>query len=340
MCIASRLNLFLVLVLLSASHIAAQQIDSGAHPGERIYLDAVMSPASGPPVSNLQQQDFAIFDNDVPQTITSFEIVDARHAQIEVIVVLDALTASSRVQATALADIKRFLNAAGGELAYPTTVDFVTAKGLEFEAGPSRDGKAVGASLNKHAIAIRNIEDLMDPRRREKQFAVSFQAFAELVALERDKPGRKIILWISPGWPPIVPPDFDHNASKKQVQQVRLQMFGNIVQLTRQLHEGQITVYSIGSPDLADFRLRIHERLHAPEIVPMATRMSQESVRQVRSAGMISDWRHSPSEAAAWRFTRAMTLPRVFENASPTFPLFTNSPSIPCSPMSRTITTN
>jgi len=36
MCIASRLNLFLLVVLLSAPHIGAQEIDSGAHPGERI----------------------------------------------------------------------------------------------------------------------------------------------------------------------------------------------------------------------------------------------------------------------------------------------------------------
>lgn len=252
MCIASRLDLFLLVVLLFARHIAARQIDSGAHPGDRIYLDAVVNPASGPPVSNLQQRDFTIFDNNVPQTITSFEAVDGRHAQIAVIVVLDAVSVSSRVKATTLEDIKRFLKADGGKLAYPTTVDFVTAKGLEFEAGPSRDGKAIGASLNKRATTIRNIEDIAGPRERENQFAVSFQAFAELVALERDKPGRKIILWVSHGWPPVVRPDFEHVASEKQVQQVRLQMFGNIVQLARQLHEGRITVYGIEPPALAD----------------------------------------------------------------------------------------
>jgi VWFA-related protein len=250
MMINLRLNLFLLVVFLSAPHIAAQQIDSGAHPGQRIYLDAVVSPFYGPPVSNLQQQDFTIFDNNVPQTITSFEAIDGSHAQISLIVVLDALSVTSRVKATALEDIKRFLTADGGELAYPTTVDFVTAKGLEFEAGPSRDGKAIAASLNKHATAIRNNGDIAGPRERENQVAVSFQAFAELVALERDNPGRKIILWVSPGWPPVVPPDYEHKASEKQVQQVRLQKFGNIVQLAKQLREGQITVYSIEPPAL------------------------------------------------------------------------------------------
>jgi VWFA-related protein len=240
MCIASRLDLFLLVVLLFAPHIAARQIDSGAHPGDRIHLDAVVSPGSGPPITNLQHQDFAIFDNNVPQTITSFEAVDSRQAHIAVIIVLDALNVTSRVAATALEEIKRFLKADGGKLAYPTTVDFVTNKGLEFEAGPSQDGKAIGTSLGKHAIA--------DPRGAAHRFEVSFQAFAELVTLERDKPGRKLIVWVSPGWPPAVPQGYEHNANEKQVQQVRLQMFGNVVQLAKQLREGQITVYSV-DPD-------------------------------------------------------------------------------------------
>jgi VWFA-related protein len=221
MFINSRLGLFLLVVLLFAPHIEPRQIDSGAHPGDRIYLDAVVSPRSGPPITNLQQQDFTIFDNNVPQTITSFEAVDGKQAHIAVIIVLDALDVTSSVAAMALEEIKRFLKADGGKLAYPTTVDFVTNKGLEFEAGPSQDGKAIGTSLSKHAIA--------GPPGAAHRFEVSFQAFAELVALERDKPGRKLVVWVSPGWPPAVPHGYEHNANEKQVQQVRLQMFGNVV---------------------------------------------------------------------------------------------------------------
>jgi hypothetical protein len=35
-----------------------------------ICLDVVVTPKSGPPVSSLQQQDFIVLDNKVPQTIT------------------------------------------------------------------------------------------------------------------------------------------------------------------------------------------------------------------------------------------------------------------------------
>ena len=72
--IASRLTIFLLAVVLFAPCVAAQQIDSGAHPGERIYVDAVVSSGpDGPPVENLQQRDFTVFDNGIPQTIASFE---------------------------------------------------------------------------------------------------------------------------------------------------------------------------------------------------------------------------------------------------------------------------
>jgi VWFA-related protein len=245
-----RLNLF-VLVLFSAPRMAAQQIDSGAHPGERVYVDTVVTQASGTPVSGLQQEDFRLSDNGVPQTITSFIAVSGREAQISVIVVLD-LRGSSRELATTVEDVKRFLRSGGGELAYSTTIEFVTNKGLELRGGPSRDGNAISASLKKPAVSILNVEDLVDPRKRQERFAVSFPAFASLVATERDKPGRKIIIWISAGWPPVVNSDFDPRATKRQVQQLQLQVFGNVVQLTRQLYQGQTTVYSISPPSLGD----------------------------------------------------------------------------------------
>jgi hypothetical protein len=72
MFINSRLNLFLLMPLLCTPQILARQNHSAARPGDRIYLDVVVSPTSGPPVSGLEQQDFTVLDNNVPQTLTSF----------------------------------------------------------------------------------------------------------------------------------------------------------------------------------------------------------------------------------------------------------------------------
>jgi VWFA-related protein len=322
--VAWRLNLLLLAVSFFSPYVAAQQIDSGAHPTERIYIDAVVTPANGARVENLQERDFTIFDNDVPQTITSFEAIDARRAQISVIIVVDTLSLNARAKGTTLEDIKSFLKSNNGELAYPTTVDFVTDKGLEFKAGPSRNGKLLASSLEKPATETQDLGN-------DEQWSPIFRAFVELVTLERDKPGRKIILFVSAGWPPVMPQHFERTATNEQLQhlqQVRLQVFGNIVQLTRQLANGHITVYSVdplnlGDPD-AGFNKRVYNISPSrAETVPVGV----HSASDVRSV------------AAAWRFTPARTSPQVCNKPSPAFHPLTNSPSIPSSPMRRICTT-
>lgn len=64
-----RLVLLPPLLLLCVSAVSPQQNHSAAHPGDRIYLDVIVSPKSGSPVSGLQEQDFTILDNNLPQTI-------------------------------------------------------------------------------------------------------------------------------------------------------------------------------------------------------------------------------------------------------------------------------
>ena len=55
--IISRLDHFLLASLLCTPQISARQNHSVAHPGDRIYLDVVVSSTSGPPVSSPQQKD-------------------------------------------------------------------------------------------------------------------------------------------------------------------------------------------------------------------------------------------------------------------------------------------
>jgi len=50
---------------------------------DRIYLDVVVTPKSGEPVSGLQQQDFTVMDNKAPVAISSFRAVEGAQAQEE-----------------------------------------------------------------------------------------------------------------------------------------------------------------------------------------------------------------------------------------------------------------
>jgi VWFA-related protein len=249
MFINSRLGLFLLVPLLCTPQISARQNHSAAYPGDRIYLDVVVSPKSGPPTKGLQPPDFTILDNDVPQTITSFEAVDGRHARVEVIVVFHAVNIGSRAGAIVYGEIKKFLKSDGGRPAYPTAVAMLTDKGLQSPLDFSQDGNAISAALGKHPIAVRSITENSDHGGGAARFENSFQAFAQILAAEREKPGRKIVLWVSPGWPPLVGLE---NARDAKLRQLQEEVFGNIVEVSTQLREGQITVYSLDPSALED----------------------------------------------------------------------------------------
>src|SRR5580658_7709485 len=101
----ARLGCFLAAILLCTVAASAQQSDTSAPPAQSsprskpasaapkggMLLDVVVTAKSGPPVGDLQQQDFTVLDNKVPQTITSFKVVSGRDASIEVMLVLDAV---------------------------------------------------------------------------------------------------------------------------------------------------------------------------------------------------------------------------------------------------------
>ena len=62
-------------------------------------------------------------------------------------------------------------------------------------------------------------------------------------------PGRKFILWISPGWPLLSGPGVEEQMSEKQRQQI----FANVVGISNLLRQGRITLYSIDPLGSADF---------------------------------------------------------------------------------------
>jgi VWFA-related protein len=241
-----RLGLFFLIPVLCAPRISAQQNPSADHPSDRIYLDVVVRHKSGPPVKGLQQSDFTILDNGVPQTITSLAGIDGQQAGIEVILVLDAVNTSTAATANAYEEIKKFLRSDQGRLVYPTAVDILTDKGLESPLDFSQDGNAMSAALSKHAIAAHAVTEGSD------RIGISLQALGQILAAEREKPGRKIMLWVSAGWPGLYGLEKVHDAKRRQIQ---MEVFGNIVKVSTQLREGRFTVFSLDPSALGDLNM-------------------------------------------------------------------------------------
>ena len=229
----------LLVSLLYTAVLSAQQATSPPHPaGTRIYLDVVVTPKSGPPVAGLQQQDFTVLDNKVRQPITTFHASGGSQSPIEVILLVDTVNLSYERVAWERGEIDKFLRANGGRLAQPTELAFFSDEGTQIQEGFSTDGIELSASLDHYAVGLRNI-------RRSSQyegfdrFKLSMTALRELAGREAARPGRKIILWVSPDWPLLSGPRIDLDAKQQQ------QIFANIVDLSTQLRLGRVTLYSI-----------------------------------------------------------------------------------------------
>jgi VWFA-related protein len=242
------------LLLLSSTAILAQQTpaDPAAPAPERIYLDVVVTPKSGPPVAGLQQQDFTLLDNNVAQPIATFSAVGGPKAPLKIILVVDAVNASYETVGFERDQINKFLLANGGELPYPTTLALVTDTGTQVQQGTSTSGKELSDSLAKNTIALRTIRRSAGFYGAEDRFQLSLKALTGLIAREQTEPGRKIILWVSPGWPLFSGPRVELDSRQQQ------QIFGEVTALSAALRQARITLYSIDPLGSTESLMRTH----------------------------------------------------------------------------------
>ena len=219
---------------------ATQPATSTAKAGDdRIVLDVVATAKSGALVSGLQQGDFTLLDNKAPQTIASFRAVDGRKEPIEIVLVVDAVNTPYETVTYERGEIDRFLRDEGGHLAHPTSLAIFTDDGVRMQEGFSVEGNALGTSLDQSVIGLRDIRRSSGFYGAAERFELSLKALRELIAHESPRAGRKIILWVSPGWPLLSGPNVQIAEKERQ------ELYTDIVSLSTQLQQARITVYSV-----------------------------------------------------------------------------------------------
>jgi VWFA-related protein len=207
--------------------------------GSKISLDVVVTDKSGQVISGLQQQDFTLLDNKAPQTITSFAEINGRQATIEVIVVIDAVNAAFQNIAYERGQIDQFLRSEGGNLAYPLAIVVSTDNGAQIVGGFSSDGNALSATLDKANIGLRDFGRAGGYYGAAERVQLSLTALREIVASAAKRPGRKIIIWISPGWPLLSGSRTELDGKQEE------QWFRNVVGISTELLRGNVTLYSV-----------------------------------------------------------------------------------------------
>ncbi len=207
-------------------------------PSDSIKLTVVVNSKSGQPVSNLSQQDFTILDNKTPRPITSFRVMTPAQEPVEVILFIDAVNTPYQMVAYMRQYVGKFLQANEGKLAYPTAIAILTDQGVQIDSGFSTDGNALNDSLAHHTIGLRTITSSSQWGGLER-LQICLNAFHQLLTAVSTLPGRKIVLWISPGWPLISGPEIFFTA--KQMQG----MFSSVVSFSTQMRQDNVTLYNI-----------------------------------------------------------------------------------------------
>jgi VWFA-related protein len=217
----------------------AQEVVPGQPASKAIQLDVVVAPKSGTPVPGLQERDFVVLDNKVPQTVTSFRGYEGKPEPVEVILLIDSVNTTFSNIAYERGEIDKFLNANGGELSQPTTLAILTDEGVKKETGFTKDGRGLAASLDKQTIGLRQLTRSTGFYGAGERSDISLNALRQLLGYEATRPGRKVILWVSPGWPLL--PGTQGYLTSGQAKNI----YRQIVLISSLLRQSQTTIYNI-----------------------------------------------------------------------------------------------
>jgi VWFA-related protein len=205
-----------------------------------IMLDVEVTDFAGKPAKRLKQSEFTVLDNGKQQPISSFREIEGETAPppAEVVLVLDTMNASFQDVVIARQGIDKFLRQDGGHLSIPLSIAFLTERGAKLN-NPSKDGNALADDLQKlqtpmHVYgAAQGINGVTE--RQQK----SIDALHTLSIVEAQKPGRKLVIWVGPGWPLL------SRSTAGTTERDRRRYFDWIVDVTTSLRKAHITLYSV-----------------------------------------------------------------------------------------------
>jgi VWFA-related protein len=245
--VASRLSLpLMAALLLGAGAASAQQTPESTvlhtrtgPPSRTIHLDVVVTRRPGEPVTGLEQKDFTLLDDKTPRPITSFEAVDGNKQPVEAILLIDSVNTAFTEVARERIQVQKFLQANGGKLELPTALAVLGDDGIAMQGAYSRDGNGLAMALDKYTISLRAIGRSGGVAGAAERLGDSLKAMKQLAAYEAQRPGRKIILWVSPGWPLLSGPGVQLSGQQQE------SIFNDITLFSTGLREAQTSVYAI-----------------------------------------------------------------------------------------------
>jgi VWFA-related protein len=231
--------------------MGAAQTAPAADANAPLTLDVVVTGKGGKPVPGLTQQDFSLLDNKSPQPIASFRELGAE-SPVEVVLVIDAVNAPSPAIAYERQQLDSFFKGSGEKLARPMTLAVLTETGVQMQQGFTDNGSQLAAALDGYTVGLRAVGRSAGFYGAEERLTDSLNGLSTLVDHVAKLPGRKLLVFLSPGWPLLTGARIQ--LSSKQQDGI----LATIVSISRTLRASKVTLYSIdprgaGGPMMSRF---------------------------------------------------------------------------------------
>ncbi len=227
--------------------LPGQAAPPAAQGDHRITLDVVVTDKAGTPIRGLTANDFTVLDNKDPQKLLDFRSVEAKGPTadaVHVVIVVDMINTGFQVVARERSQLSAFLKENGGEMPNPTSIAVMAETGLKVARGSSRDGNALQLAFTKTDSELRSVGRDAGFYGAGERLDKSLDQLRQLASYEAQQPGRKMILFLSPGWPLF--PMAGDQADLKQ----RTQVFNELVRFTNGLRESDIALYTLDPYEL------------------------------------------------------------------------------------------
>jgi len=234
-----------------------------------VHLDVLVTDASGMPVSGLERKDFKLLDDLQEQKIVSFLASDGpdqrqagatatfqkRQPPVQVILLIDTVNLPFEQVAFVRLQVAKYLEQNAGHLAHPTSIFLFSDSGLTVQPRPSIDGTALAGMLNQIQPSLRTIRSSQGADSELQRFQLSVNQLISIAENNVTKPGRKLLIWVGPGWPMLESSNFTFSGNDQA------RYFDIITLLSTRLREARIALYSVSSVTLSASAFRYRDYL-------------------------------------------------------------------------------
>jgi VWFA-related protein len=220
----------------------AQQVPVASTPSAHVvHLDVAVRDGGDRPVAGLGESDFTLMDNKAAHPIQKFAYVEQEKQPASVLIVIDAVNAPASAVSYQRDQLVKFLRSNDGHLAYPTSIAILTDQNVRSNRQASTNGNELADGLAKADIGLRIIRRDSGFYGAQDRMTLSLNALQQMLATQEKLPGRKLMIWVSPGWPLI------SGAEVNLTDKERKNIFEQVMHISTELRENRITLYNVNT---------------------------------------------------------------------------------------------